>query len=305
MLKEVDILKKSLIADSALLLVALIWGLNFVIEKNALSSITPFMYLGLRFSIGAVLMALVFYKQLKNASREDIKAGLIVGTFVMLGFITQTVGLLYTTPSKSGFITGSNVVMVPFISYLITKEFPQTNQIIGAILTFTGLGFISIDKNLAIGWGDVLTLACAVCFALQITFTEHYVKRVNPINMAIIQVALTGFATLAISILFEPSASLNFDAKGWGAILFGAILCTAGAFIVQNIAQKYTSSTHAAVIMCTESIFAGIFSIIFWKEKLALRTVAGFAIVITGVLITELFPAISIEDNGAAEDTVG
>jgi drug/metabolite transporter (DMT)-like permease len=287
-------LRKSLIADGALLLVAISWGLNFVVEKNVLLVITPYMYLGLRFVLSALLMAVIFHKKLKQICKEDIKAGLVVGLFMLLGFLTQTVGLVYTTPSKSGFITGSNVVMVPFLAYLLTKKFPGMFQIMGAIVTFGGLALISVNDNLAIGQGDILTFLCAICFALQITFTEYYVKKADPLNMAFIQVALAGIITMGMTVIQEP-VSLGFDLKIWGAIIFGVVFCTAGAFAVQNIAQKYTSSTHAAVIMCTEAVFAGIFSFLLWDEPLTLKTLSGFVLVLAGVLITELVPSETIE----------
>lgn len=283
-------MKKSLVADGALLLVALCWGLNFVVEKHVLLKITPIMYLGIRFFLSAVIMSIVFNKRLRTIKREDIKGGLVVGLFMLLGFLTQTVGLVYTTPAKSGFITGSNVVMVPFLAYFLTKKFPGISQIVGAIVTFCGLGMISISENLTIAYGDLLTLLCAVCFAFQIAFTEHYVKKSDPINMAIVQVTLTGIVTLGMAKMEEP-LFLDFGSiEVWAAILFGAVFCTAGAFVVQNIAQKYTSSTHAAVILCTESVFAGIFSFLFWQEPLTVKALFGFILIFIGVLITELVP---------------
>jgi len=284
------------LADVALIFIALCWGLNFVIEKNVLLTMSPFMYLGVRFFLSALIIAIIFQKRLKRMNTEDIKAGLIVGAFMLLGFLTQTVGLVYTTPSKSGFITGSNVVMVPFFAYILTKKFPGTGQILGAIITFCGLGIISISDNLNIALGDILTLVCAISFALQITFTEFYVKKADPINMAIIQVTLTGIVTMGMAIIREP---LKYDlgVGNWAAILYGAIFCTVGAFIVQNVAQKYTSSTHAAVILCTESVFAGMFSFLFWKEPLTLKTVVGFILIWAGVLITELAPSDLIKTN--------
>jgi drug/metabolite transporter (DMT)-like permease len=286
-------LKKSLIADGALLLVALCWGINFVVEKNVLLSITPLMYLGYRFFLSAVLMAIIFRNRLKNISKQDITGGLVIGIFMLLGFLTQTAGLVYTTPSKSGFITGSNVVMVPFFAYVLTKRFPSASQIVGAVVTFGGLGIISISNNLTIDYGDILTILCAICFALQITFTEYYVKEADPINMAVIQVALAGIVTMGMTIIQEP-ISLGFSLDIWAAILFGVVFCTAGAFIVQNIAQKYTSSTHTAVILCTESVFAGIFSFLLWQELLTLKTISGFILILAGVLITELTPSKTI-----------
>lgn len=281
-------MKKEIIADIALLLVAASWGLNFVITKNALASISPFLYLGIRFLLASVLMIAIFFKNIKHIKLEDIKGGLIIGLFISTGFITQTVGLLYTTPSKSGFITGSNVVMVPFIAYFITKQFPGWYKVIGAIVTFAGLGMISLSENLTVNYGDILTFACAVAFALQIAFTEYYAKKANPLNITIVQITTVGVITMIMSILIERPASQVFSADVWGAIAFGAIICSAIGFSVQNIAQKYTSSTHAAVILCTESVFAGLFSFLLWKEPLTLRTLTGFTLIFAGILITEL-----------------
>jgi len=284
------VLKKSLVADGALLLVTLCWGLNFVVEKHVLSTMTPIMYLGFRFFLSAVIMIGIFHKRLKSITREDIEAGLVIGLFMLSGFLTQTVGLVYTTPAKSGFITGSNVVMVPFFAYMLSKRFPGVSQILGAIVTFCGLGLISISDNLTIAYGDMLTLLCAVCFALQITFTEYYMKKADPINVAIIQIALTGIVTLGAAVLLGPISLKVYSSEIWAAILFGVIFCTAGAFIVQNIAQRYTSSTHAAVILCTESVFAGLFSFLLGQEPLTFKAISGFVLILAGVLITELMP---------------
>lgn len=281
-------MKKEIIADIALLLVAASWGLNFVITKNALASISPFLYLGIRFLLASVLMIAIFFKNIKHIKLEDIKGGLIIGLFISIGFITQTVGLLYTTPSKSGFITGSNVVMVPFIAYFITKEFPGWHQVIGAIVTFAGLGMISLSENLTINYGDILTFTCAIAFALQIAFTEYYVKRANSLNITMVQMTTVGIITMVMSVFLEQPASQVLTADVWGAIAFGAIVCSAIAFSVQNTAQKYTSSTHAAVILSTESVFAGLFSFLFWKEPITLKTLIGFTLIFTGILITEL-----------------
>lgn len=280
-------MKKEVIADIALLLVAASWGLNFVITKNALISISPFLYLGARFLLASILMITIFFKRIRHISIDDIKGGLIIGLFISIGFITQTVGLLYTTPSKSGFITGSNVVMVPFIAYFITKQFPGWHQVVGTIVTFAGLGIISLSENLTINYGDILTFVCAVAFAMQIAYTEYYVKRANSLNITIVQITTVGIITIIMSILFEQPSSQVFNTDILLAIAFGAIICTAAAFSIQNTAQKYTSSTHAAVILCTESVFAGLFSFLLWKEPLTLKTLIGFTLIFAGILITE------------------
>jgi drug/metabolite transporter (DMT)-like permease len=288
---EEIILKKSLLADGALLLVTMTWGLNFVVMKNALIKITPYLYLGIRFTLASLILAIIFNRQLRKLSKEELKGGLIIGLCVFMGFVTQTIGLLYTTPGKSGFITSIYVVLVPFLAFFLTKEFPGWFQVLGAIVTFTGLGIISINEDFTINIGDALTLLCAVAFALQIIYTEQYVKKSNPINIAILQTGVTGLLTMVMSFWLEPFP-VTIDPMIWTAILYAVIFCTAGAFAIQNIAQKYTSSTHAAVIMGMESVFAGLFSLIFWGETMTLRTLFGFSLIFGGVLITELMPAI-------------
>lgn len=282
-------MKKGIIADLALLIVAMSWGLNFVITKDTLTSINPYTYLGIRFLIASAIMVTIFYKQLKNINRDDIIGGIVVGFFLFLGFLTQTLGLVYTTPSKSGFITGSNVVMVPFLAYFLTKKFPEGYQVLGAVVTFIGLGIISIDESLSINFGDFLTLLCAIAFSVQIVLTEHYVKRGNALNIAIVQITITAFLNMIMAIFFEPMPT-NMTLPVWGAILFGAVVCTAGAYTVQNIAQKYTSSTHTAIILCNEAVFAGIFSYFLWKEPITIKTMLGFALVFAGILVTEVLP---------------
>lgn len=293
-------MKKSIIADGALLLVTMSWGLNFVIEKNVLLTISPSKYLSLRFALSALLLALILNKKLKHISKEDIKAGLVLGLLMFLGYLAQTIGLLYTTPAKSGFITGSNVVMVPFMAYLLTKKFPGTFQVMGAVVTFGGLAMVSVSDNFAISQGDILTFICAICFALKIVLTEYFVKKANPLNIAFIQITLAGLITMGLTTTQEPM-SLGLEIKIWGPIIFAAVFCTAGATVIQNIAQKYTSSTHAAVILCTEAVFAGIFSFLLWGEPLTLKTLVGFALVLLGILITELSPINATEHNSKSK----
>lgn len=283
-------IKKSLLADGALLLIAMAWGLNFVVMKNALQRITPFMYLAVRFLLAFLILAAIFRDNLKAMDKEDIVGGTIIGFFLFLGFATQTLGLLYTTPAKSGFITGSNVVMVPFLAYALNKKFPGWYQVLGAAVTFAGLGVISLERGFRISKGDFLTLLCAVFFAMQIVTIEYYARRGNPVNLTILETGITGILSLFVGALTEPMP-VTLDLSMWVAILYAVICCTAGAFLVQNVAQKYTTSTHAAVIMCQEAVFAAVFSFLFWGEPLTLKALTGFALILAGVLITELLPA--------------
>jgi drug/metabolite transporter (DMT)-like permease len=277
-------------ADGALLLVTMGWGLNFVIMKDALNEITPYMYLGIRFILASLILAAVFRRHIKNVTHDELKGGIVIGLCLFGGFVTQTLGLLYTTPAKSGFITSVYVVLVPFMALFLTGQFPGWSQVIGAVITFAGLGITSINRDLTINSGDALTLVCAVFFALQIIYTEQYVKKADPINIAVLQTGITGVLTMAVGLVMEPVPA-GMDFHIWAALLYAVIFCTAGAFAIQNTAQKYTTSTHAAVIMGMESVFAGLFSFLLWGETLTVRTIAGFSLIFLGVMITELLPS--------------
>jgi drug/metabolite transporter (DMT)-like permease len=150
------LLSKTLLWDFSLLLVAMVWGGGFVVTKNALDVITPLYFLAIRFSNAGLLMALIFIKKLRKVTWQDIKRSSIVGTFLALGFIAQTLGANLTTPAKSSFITGLNVVLVPFIMILFTKKFPGKKAVITAVAAFLGLSLISVNEQLAIGAGDFL-----------------------------------------------------------------------------------------------------------------------------------------------------
>lgn len=154
--------KKSLYADLSLLFVAIIWGSGFVVTKNTLNHITPYYLLAYRFMISFLLMALVFFKRLRKAKLEDLKAGLLIGIFLFGGFATQTVGLNYTTAGKQAFITASNVVMVPFIYWGISKKKPDIYDVVAAVLCFTGIGILSFESGLRMGYGEFLTFICAI-----------------------------------------------------------------------------------------------------------------------------------------------
>ncbi len=171
-------IKKPVYADLSLLIVAMIWGgSGFVVTKNALDHVLPYYLLSFRFMISFFLMALVFFKRLKNINLEDFKAGFIIGIFLFLGFATQTVGLNYTTAGKQAFITATNVVMVPFIYWGISKKRPDKYEIIAAILCFIGIGILSFESGLKMGYGgEFLTFLCAIFFAIHISAIGYFAK---------------------------------------------------------------------------------------------------------------------------------
>ncbi|MCR2044325.1 DMT family transporter [Anaerosalibacter massiliensis] len=278
--------KKSLYADLSLLLVAIIWGSSFVVIKNALDYINPVYILVLRFALSSVLMAFVFWKRFRKINKEDIKAGAIIGFFLFLAFLTQTIGLKYTTVSKQAFITASYVVIVPFFYWGITKKKPDIYEFVAAILCLIGIGLLSLEEGLSINLGDGLTMVCAVFFALHIISIEYFAKDHDPIILTIVQFAVAAILSFIVVLIFNIKLG-SFGKEVGFSILYVAVVSTLIAFGIQNVAQKYTSSTHTAIILSMESVFGSIFSVLLLGDKLTVKLFLGCLIVLLSILTAE------------------
>ncbi len=278
--------KKALYADLALLIVAIIWGSGFVVTKNALDNMTPYYILGFRFFISTVLLGIISFKKLKMITRKEIKSGIIIGLFLFFGFATQTVGLKYTTAGKQGFITATNVVMVPFMYWILTKKRPDIFEFFGAILCFIGIGILSLDTNLTIGYGEFLTFLCAIGFAAHIVSVGYFAKEVDPYVISVIQLGTAAILSFIFALLFEPPIS-QISPSSIFPILYLGIFGTMIAFLIQNIAQNHTTSTHAAIILSLEAVFGSIFALIFLKEQFTIRFLIGCLAIFISVLASE------------------
>jgi drug/metabolite transporter (DMT)-like permease len=206
----------------------------------------------------------------------------------------QTVGITMTTVSKSAFITGTSVLMVPLFAALFMKRMPDRSSILGAVMAFFGLGLMTLTGNTGvvtaetvINLGDLLTLMCAVLFALYILAVGKYTVQVDSIPFAIIQIGTVAVMSAVSSLAFETPV-IPEGSGVWFNILFLAVVCTSMAFIVQNVAQKYTSSTHTALIYSGEPVFAAIFAYIVVGEVMGVNGVIGAALILMGLLAAEL-----------------
>lgn len=282
-----NLISKKSLADSSLLLVAIIWGGGFVASKVALSSVTPFYLLSLRFLCSGLLIAAIFFKKMKKIDRKSILAGVILGIFLFSGQTLQTVGLQYTTAGKQAFLVASYTVLVPFVSWLFTKKKPTVNSVLAGLLTLVGIGLLGLNENFSISFGDGLTLLYAVVFAVQIVFIGIYVKNVNPIHLTVVQFLTAGVFTLISALIFEPSIASVTHESIMG-IIYLVILNTALAFLIQNIAQKYTSDTHTSIILCLQSVFGCILSVILIGDVFTKKMIIGCVIIFVAVILSEI-----------------
>jgi drug/metabolite transporter (DMT)-like permease len=274
-----------------LLAVSVIWGSTFLVVKDTVKITGPFTFLALRFGIGAIVLALVFYKRLARIKRDEILPGLAIGLFLFLAYSLQTLGLQYTTVSKAGFITGLYIPLVPLFSLVLLRQRPRMAAIVGVVLSFIGLGLLSVNNqfNLSIGLGELLILGCAVGNALHIVSISKFAPHADAINLAIVQMALTALlSVLAIPLTHEPLLLPSLTA--WAGILFMGIVATAFCIAVMNWAQQRVSSTKATLIYAMEPMWSGLFGYLV-GETLSLPAWFGCGFIFLSMIIGEVhFP---------------
>ena len=270
----------------SLLVVALVWGGGFIAVKGTLDTISPFYIMAIRFSISVLIMLLVFRKRIKFITKNDIFIGTIVGILLFLGFAAQTVGMKYTSAGKNAFLTGTNVVIVPFLYWIISKRRPDVFSLISAFLCFIGIGMLTLDRGIHIGLGDGLTLLCAVFFAAHIVSVGFFAKKFDVILLVIIQLGICAILSIIAALIFEPTPH-SVNSGTIFALGYLSVFSTMLAFIVQNVAQKYTTSTHTAIILCLESVFGSILSVTILHEIFTSKMILGCLTIFFAIITTE------------------
>jgi len=274
-------------ADLALLFVTIGWGASFILTKNALNDLSTFNFLALRFLTAFILSAALFHKKFKDLNRPTLVSSIIVGSILFSGYALQTIGLHYTTVSKSAFITGFAVVLVPLFTSLTSRKLPEKAAMAGSICALLGIALLSLNGNTGVNIGDLLTLIAAIAFAFHIITVGLFTANSESILLGIIQIGVVGFWSLIASFMFETPI-IPSGINVWTNLLVLSILCTCGAFITQAIAQQYTTATHTALIYSGEPVFASIFAYFWAGEVLSTKGLIGAAMILLGMLIAEL-----------------
>ena len=283
---------KKWLAIEALILVTVIWGGGFVASDIALESMKPFQIMMVRFLLASVLMGVISRGQRKSEERlKDragaIKAGVLMGVTLFMGFAFQIIGLQYTTPSKNAFLTALNVVIVPFIAFVILKKKIGAKGIIGAVMSVLGVALLSLNGNFTVSLGDGLTLFCAVGFAFQIFFTSEFVKKYPASVLNTVQM-FTAFVLSAISLMIFGENDFQVTTQGWLSALYLGVVSTTICYLLQTACQKYIDETKAAIILSMEYVFGTIFSILILHEVVTVRMVIGCAVILAAVIISNM-----------------
>ncbi|MGM9923644.1 MAG: DMT family transporter [Bacillus sp. (in: firmicutes)] len=290
-------MNKSLLADLTLLLVVFIWGATFVVVQDAISFLTPFSFNAVRFFIAFLALAifyLFFTNQRKKAfHKATIKAGALLGFWLCLAYALQTLGLLYTTPAKAGFITGLSVVLVPIFSFFLLKQRPNRNVMIGIACATIGLYMITMLQASAFSKGDFLVLLGAICFAMHIITTGKFAKKHHALPLTIIQIFTVSLLSFICSLFLEKPKEMYqtevlFQKEVMMGLFITALLATAFAFLAQTYFQAYTSPTRVALIFAMEPVFAAITSYIVIDEAFTTSMIIGCVLIFAGIIFAEL-----------------
>lgn len=289
MMHELEQKKKVIAADLQLLLLAIIWGAGFVAGKVALETITPFSLIAFRY-LGAALFLLPFaWKHFKAIDKTTLFISAGIGGLMFVGICFQTIGLQYTTPAKQSFIVSSYTVLVPLLSFLFLREKQSKRTAVAAVMAMVGIGILTLNKDLTIGLGDMLTMVFALAFSVQVILTGRFVKKLNIWLYTFLSLSAAGALAVGGALLLEKPVAFSAVSMGsWLGLAYLAFFNTAAAFLLQNSAQRYAPPSHTALIMSSETVFGTIFAILIVGEIFTTQKIIGCAIMFAAILLAEL-----------------
>ncbi|MFL6231469.1 MAG: DMT family transporter [Pyrinomonadaceae bacterium] len=301
-------LRSNLAADGALVLTTVVWGSTFFMAKDILAHWSPLSYMTLRFVVASLVMVALFWRRFASASREAWRAGATLGSLMAAGFALQAAGQVYTTASKSAFVTGLTTPLVPFVAYALLRARPGVENLVGVVLASVGGALILAPQGQGtVNFGDLLTLVSTVAFAFHITLLSVYARRFDARQITILQIVSTaGFVVIvwlalrACGLVFERDALPAFVAREsaplvWSArvlwqLAYLSTVATVAVFFLWTWGQARTSATHAAIIFSLEPVFATAFAVAFIGrgEWLGTRGYVGAGLVFAGIIASEL-----------------
>ena len=283
-------------ANLVLLLAGAMWGMGFVAQSTAMQAIGPLLFIGLRFVVATFAMLPFAVREGRRAARpvqrSEWLAFAMIGLLLFAGMAAQQIGLLTTSVTNSGFLTGLYVVMVPFIAVILFRQWPHPLVWPAALAALLGIWLLSGGSIGAFKVGDWLTILCALIWALQVVYIgRHAVASGRPVTLAVTQFAVCGALALFFALFMEPI--------GWQAIrtaipeiLYAGVIAGGAAFTLQAVGQRYTTAPQAAIFLSTEAVFAALFGAIFLGERLPLEALAGCGLIFAAILLVEAGPAL-------------
>jgi len=307
-------------ANLLLLIAGAIWGIGFVAQAQAMDSIGPFLFIGLRFLVASVVVLpfaireSLWHKQVMTQEgatpagypelrRLDWLKFVLIGLALFAGIATQQVGLLTTSVTNSGFLTGLYVVFTPLLAVLLFKEKPHPIVWFAALLSLAGIYLLSGGNAEQLVIGDLLTIASAGFWALQVVMIARFVGQSGrPLALSLTQFMVTCVIALLIAVVIEPIVWSAIKDAGV-QILYAGIFASGFAFTLQVIGQRYTSAPQAAIFLSSEAPFAAFFAFLWLDERLALIGLAGCGFILCAMLSVELVPQWQLNRGSTARSS--
>lgn len=288
--------KKTMLADMLCLLVAAIWGTGFIASQTAIDAhMSAALIMVLRFSVAAFVMLLVCLPRIRGLTKQELKRGLAAGVFLFGGFYAQILGQNRTTISHCAFLTATNVVMVPFLVWIMHRRRPAGRIFAVTGMTLLGVAVLSITPGsfaLRFNGGDALSLLCALFFALHISALEWAARDADVMRINFVQLSAAAVLSAVVFAATDLHAAAAADLeKGLPAVLFLGLFSTCLCYFLQTLAQKYTTPAQAGVLLSTEGLFGSLFSVLLGMEVLTVNMVIGGLIILLSVILLECRPA--------------
>lgn len=284
--------KQEGLAQLALILVAIVWGSGFIATQYAIdANMGASLIMFGRFLVATILLFALFYKQIIKSNREEITKGCLAGVFLFLAFYAQTVGQSMTTVSNSAFLTATNVVIVPFLVWIITKKRPKLKVFLLTVTTLFGIAFltVSFENGISFGVGDTIMLASAFFFALHIAYLGIACKDVDSRKITFWQIATAGLISLVVLLCFDINKiELVQIQNGILPVIFLGVFSTCLCFFVQTKAQTYIAPSKVGVILATEGLFGSIFSVILGFEHLTVNLIIGGVVIFLSIVLMDI-----------------
>ncbi len=270
-----------------------IWGLSFVIMKDVVECLPPAWLLGIRFfTAGLILLAVLWKRVRRHFSLKIVAYGALLAFFDFTAFLTQTIGLLCTTPGINAFLTATYCVIVPFAWWVIARKRPLAFNVLAAFVAVGGIWLVSSNGSgtgLSMGFGEAMTLLCALLFAIHITFVSRLSVGNDVLVLTVFQFLFEGLFGMAVGCGFEtlpPASAVSLTVVGQMAFLI--VFASVIAFGIQNVALAYIPPAQASLFLSLESVFGVLFSVLLYGEVLTPQLLLGFALIFAAILVNEV-----------------
>ncbi len=283
--------KSVIVGDLAVLLVALIWGATNVVIRDTLSGITPFWFCFLRFVVATVTLMIFFGRRAFAMPRRSVLSGAFTGMVFSLAYLVGAAALLYTTAGNQSFIISMSVVFVPLSVWFITKKFPGWHVMLSVALCLAGLAGLMLDGGFTVNAGDLLSFVSMLCVAAYILLVQKFVAGEDALGLACWQAIGSVIISALCAFAFEP-VTLRLGRAAWIAVIYTGTVGYALTLALQTTAQKFTSSTHTAILLSTSGIFGSLLGVIFIGEPMTWRIFIASALIFSGVIAVEAIPAL-------------